>query len=69
MLVQNLQNGNWSVSGVIGPTQTSEKFANTWAKLTGQQYKISTLERLFVIDQVIPPQSVPGRLRVATEQN
>ncbi len=69
LLIQNLQQGNWSVSGVIGPARTSEKFAQSWAKMTGQRYQVSTLERLFVLDQVIPPAGVTGRLRVATEND
>lgn len=69
MLIQDLQRENWPVPGVVGPAQASEKFAQTWAKLTGQQYNVSTLERLFVLDQVIPPISVTGRLRVATEND
>lgn len=69
LLIQDLQREKWPVPGVVGPAQTSEKFARTWAKLMGQQYKVSILERLFVLDQVIPPERVVGRLRVATEDD
>jgi uncharacterized protein len=69
LLIQDLQRGKWPVPGVVGPAQTSEKFAQTWAKLTGQQSKVSILERLFVLDRVIPPERVVGRLRVATEDD
>jgi predicted GNAT family acetyltransferase len=69
MLIQDLQRENWPVSGVLGPVQASEKFAQIWTKVTGQQYQVSTHERLFVLDQVIPPVSVTGHLRVATEND
>jgi uncharacterized protein len=69
LLVQNLQSEKWPVSGVIGPAQTSEEFAKIWSKLTGQHYKVGILERLFILDQVIIPQSAPGRLRVAAEND
>jgi uncharacterized protein len=69
LLIQDLRRGNWPVPGVVGPVQTSEKFARTWAKLTGQQSKVSILERLFALDRVIPPERAAGRLRVATEDD
>jgi uncharacterized protein len=69
LLIQDLQRGNWPVPGVVGPAPISEKFAQTWAKLTSQPYKVSMHERLFVLDQVIPPEHVVGRLRVATEDD
>jgi uncharacterized protein len=69
LLIQDLRRENWPVPGVVGPAQTSEKFAQTWAKLTGHQSKVSILERLFVLDRVIPPERAAGRLRVATEDD
>ena len=69
LLIQDLRRENWPVPGVVGPAQTSEKFALTWAKLTGHQSKVSILERLFVLDRVILPERAVGRLRVATEDD
>ncbi|HEY5005336.1 MAG TPA: GNAT family N-acetyltransferase [Ktedonobacteraceae bacterium] len=69
LLMQDLRRENWPVPGVVGPAQTSEKFARTWARLTGHQSKVSILERLFVLDRVILPERAVGRLRVATEDD
>ena len=69
LLIQDLQRRNWPVPGVLGPALASEKFAQTWAKMTGQQYNVRFLERLFALDQVIPPEHVAGQLRVATEDD
>ena len=69
LLIQNLRNDNWSVSGVLGPALVSENFAQAWTKLTGQHYKVSILERLFALNHVIPPAIVPGKLRIATEND
>ena len=69
LLIQDLRRGNWPVPGVLGPALASEKFAQTWAKMTGQQYNVRFLERLFALDQVIPPEHVAGQLRVATEDD
>jgi predicted GNAT family acetyltransferase len=69
LLIQDLQRGNWPVPGVIGPAPVSERFAQMWAKLTGQQYKVNIHERLFDLHQVVPPARAVGRLRVATEDD
>ncbi len=69
LLIQDLRGGNWPVPGVVGPAQISEKFAQTWTKQTGQQYKVELLERLFALNQVIPPERAAGELRMATEDD
>lgn len=69
LLIQDLLRGNWPVPGVIGPAPIAEKFAQTWTKQTGQQYKVDLLERLFILDRVTPPERAAGELRVATEDD
>jgi predicted GNAT family acetyltransferase len=69
LLLQNLQNENWPVPGVIGPALLAENFAHIWAKVAGRHYRVGILQRLFVLDQVIPPEGAPGQLRVAAEDD
>jgi predicted GNAT family acetyltransferase len=69
LLIQDLRRGNWPVPGVVGPAPIAEKFAQAWLKQTGQQYKVELFERLFALDQVIPPERAAGELRVATEDD
>lgn len=69
MLIQNLLEGHWSVAGVTGPVPLAENFARSWKRLTGQGYEVNGHQRLFVLDEVIPPAIAPGKLRIATEND
>jgi predicted GNAT family acetyltransferase len=69
LLVQNLRAGDWFVMGVTGPVPVAENFARSWAKLTGQSYKVNGNQRLFVLERVIKPLEVSGKLRIATEDD
>jgi len=69
LLIQNLQEHNWSVPGVIGPERVAELFAKAWQKQSGMQYREKMRQRIFELSQVIPPERVEGALRVATEND
>jgi len=68
-LALHLMQEDWLIPGVVGPTFVSENFAKIWAKLSGQSYHVSMRQRVFQLNKVIPPTRVPGRLRVATEND
>lgn len=69
LLIRNLQEHNWSVPGVIGPGRVAELFAEAWKKQSGVQYREEMRERIFELNQVIPPARVEGTLHVATEND
>lgn len=52
--------------GVIGPQQESLTFARIWQTKTGQTYRLRTAERIYQLEQVIPPHPASGHLRQAT---
>ncbi len=67
MVGRALLAGRWSVPGVIGPGALAERFAGLWAEMAGTTARVSMRERVYRLDQVIPPpRPVPGRLRQAT---
>ncbi len=53
-------------NGVNGRVPASEVFALEWTRRTGQGARLLTSLRAFRLDQVIPPQPAPGRLRPAS---
>jgi uncharacterized protein len=69
LLIQNLQEHNWSVPGVIGPERIARLFAEAWKKQSRVHYREEMRERIFELSQVISPQRVEGTLRVATEND
>jgi uncharacterized protein len=69
LLIQSLRTGDWFVTGVTGPVPIVENFARSYAKQAGQSYKVNGHQRLFVLERVIKPLEVPGKLRIATEDD
>lgn len=53
-------------TGVNGRVPASDRFAREWTRRTGQGARLLTSLRAFRLDQVIPPQPAPGRLRPAS---
>lgn len=68
LLILHLREQGWSVPGVIGPAPLSDRFAQTWTRLTGEVSHLRLHERLFALTQVIAPRPGPGLLRVATPE-
>ena len=66
LFAQDLNTFYGTLPGVYGPAPISHAFARHWHKLTGQTCHLSLSERIFQLEQVIPVQGVPGRLRRAT---
>jgi hypothetical protein len=65
LLVSDIARTSPNVPGVCGETKATRTFAETWTKLTGRAHRLKLSERIFRIDQVIPPRPVSGELRIA----
>jgi predicted GNAT family acetyltransferase len=51
--------------GVVGPPDAALAFAERWVQARGGQPRTAMEERVFELTQVIQPEPVPGRLRLA----
>ena len=67
LVAQNLLAHQWPAPGVVGPSNVSRAFADTWTSLTNQSYRQHLSLRIHELRRVIPPKSVPGNFRLATE--
>ncbi|MFN8379906.1 MAG: GNAT family N-acetyltransferase [Anaerolineae bacterium] len=56
-----------SLPGVLSGRDEAAAFSAVWEHLTGRAVVSAMHERLYRLDVVIPPTSVPGRLREITE--
>lgn len=65
LLVDDLHAHGWRVPGVNGPETASTAFASLWAERTGQETRLILHMRAYELRSVIPPDPVPGRLRLA----
>ena len=70
LLAHTLVADGWRVPGVGGLKDTSRAFAEIWSAVTGRPHRAGMNERIYELRRVIPPEPpVPGRLRVATEDD
>ncbi len=65
LLVEDLQQNNWPVRGVLGAAPLADACAATWEKLTGQACRPGIFQCLFALTHVSAPRIAPGRLRLA----
>lgn len=54
-----------TLPGVVGPVPAAGEFALAWTQLTGQRSELAMAQRLYRLDQVIPPVGVAGAGRDA----
>jgi hypothetical protein len=52
-----------SLPGVVGPKERAEQFAAAWEAATGAKGRLELAQRIFRVDEVDPPEGVPGRMR------
>lgn len=69
LLVQDLHLNGWAVPGVLGAAKISEQVARAWQKVTGEGYAEGMRQRIYELREVKHPQSSPGDLRLATEDD
>jgi uncharacterized protein len=55
------------IGGIHGPVPLVRKFVGEWRRRTGQASRKVMSERIYQLDAVLPPASVPGAMRRATE--
>jgi predicted GNAT family acetyltransferase len=67
ILAQNLRSDHGAIPGMLGPSQTAQAFAETWAKTSKVEYRTGIRQRIYELRKVTFPQPTPGSLRLATE--
>ena len=58
-----------TLRGVLGPRDTARTFAEAWQQRTGQEFHSGIAQRIYQLEQVTPPEGVPGELRPATQDD
>ena len=58
-----------ALGGVNAPDEHAEAFARAWTARAGGTYRMSTSQRSYALDAVIPPDGVPGSLRRARAED
>lgn len=56
-------------SGVLGPKHEAALFVELWRADTGRSSHLHRAERIYQLEQVLPPSGVPGTLRTATDED
>ncbi len=67
LLAQDIHASGVVLDGVNAPDDESNAFAQEWARLTGQTYRVNVPLRTFRLEKVNPVTGVPGHLRRATD--
>jgi GNAT superfamily N-acetyltransferase len=66
-LVAALLSRSVSFRGVRGAQRIAELFATSWAQATGARWQTDVRQRLYELDELVPPDGVPGSARKARE--
>lgn len=69
LVIDSLLKDQWDVPGVSGRTEHARVFAEKWTRRTGENSGVWINQRIFELRECIPPSAVPGRMRVATEDD
>jgi predicted GNAT family acetyltransferase len=54
-----------ALGGVHAPEEHAEPFARAWAERSGRTYRLAMRQRSYSLENVTPPEGVPGSLRRA----
>lgn len=65
--VRGLRESYDTLPGVTAIVPFGEHFAKAWQAETGQAFKVEMPQRIYRLEQVKPPEGVPGQLRPATQ--
>ncbi len=68
-LVLFLHEHKITAPGVVGPSHSTEAFARIYSQVYGATYKIATDQKIYQLDQVIPPRAVLGHMIVAKSEH
>ena len=66
-IVEHASGRDMILPGVNGPAQTSQLFAEMWARRTGGSFQLRRSLRIYELLHVIPPRSVSGHFRLASQ--
>ncbi len=58
-----------ALPAVFGPKHVAEAFARAWSERTGAGWALGMDQRIYRLDQALPPEGVPGRMRAATRKD
>ena len=56
-----------TLPSTFGPTLVAQAFGRAWGEVTGASWALGLPQRMYRLDEVIPPVGVPGSLRQARE--
>jgi uncharacterized protein len=66
-LATDLDDRGISIPGTTGPVETARRFADRWCRTHGLEAGPGIAERIYRLEQVVPPHGVAGTVRVASE--
>lgn len=69
LIADDLQSLYPNLRGVLGPKETSRAFSEAWRERTGCGFRPGTAQRIYALEQVTPPDDVPGELRPVTRDD
>ncbi len=58
-----------TISGVTGPVQVAGRFADAWCQAHDLTVGPRIAERIYRLERVMPPDGVPGTVRLATDED
>jgi uncharacterized protein len=64
-LAEELLSGGWDIPGVVGPSDLVDSFTSFWTECRGCSPSLWVQQRIFRLNQVVPPSGVPGVPRLA----
>ena len=68
-LAAALRNRGEALPGVNADVTTAAAFTEAWADLGAPRLQLAVSERIYRLETVQPPAHVPGRIRIATEED
>lgn len=68
-LVDAADSRGLEISGVLGPAEAATNFMRMWERRRGVDGVLDRNQCIYQLDRVIDPAPVPGRLRVATDDD
>lgn len=69
LVIEHFQTLEEPIPGIFGHVPLVDHFAKKWHTVVGDQITITSRQRVYELRDVIPPHSVAGHLRLATEDD
>jgi predicted GNAT family acetyltransferase len=57
------------IPGVLGPSNAAQVFAESWERVSGNDYHESVRQRVYELRRVVHPKPISGKLRLAREDD